>query len=66
MRPWLVANIIDLWGRGEHVVVKPDELTTAVRVLTKEEDNLLQWSNAQERSCARLAAQYQTPPIPSG
>ena len=26
-------------GRGEHVVVKPDELTTAVRVLTKEEDN---------------------------
>ena len=36
-------------GRGEHVVVKPDEIATAVKVLTKEEDTL-----PQERRASKL------------
>ena len=36
-------------GRGEHVVVKPDDIATAVKVLTKEEDIL-----PQERRASKL------------
>ena len=36
-------------GRGEHVVVKPDEIATAVKVLTKEED-----ITPQERRASKL------------
>ena len=36
-------------GRGEHVVVKPDEIATADKVLTKEEDTL-----PQERRASKL------------
>ena len=39
-------------GRGEHVVVKPDEIATAVKVLTKEEDTLPQGRRASKLSRA--------------